>query len=271
MNDNNTMILGNSNHPVEIKKIGIRIWRLRDEIEKVLEVKLADLNTESEEGKNALDEVEKTYSFLSRPMAEVIPLHKEENNQEENSEEESNEENSDEESTEEKKDEESTEEDSSEEEKENNEEEANEEEAVKEPGGPTEEVTLSTPPAPPLEEEKVASGVCFLADLSMDYIHFFSEDLFIEGQTIVIEFMVPSKFNLVAEITRSINYNLKSRIISSSRPPYRLSAKFRLERPGDRSIFRRFLQSIEPNIPPPRKAKPVVEEDGDDLDGFDLD
>jgi len=241
MKDNNIMIFGNSNHPIEIKKISLRMWKLRDEIEQLI----ADAYKESDpvQRQAQLDLIEKTYSSLNRPMAEVISMKEhldqkiEENPKEEVAAEES----------------------------------LPDEVKIEDQPTKAEETNLIQilPPSSQLPDDKVSEGVCLLVDITMDSILFFSKDFFIEGQTIVLEFGIPAKFNVVAEVTRSINYNLKSRIISKHRPDYRMAAKLKLIRPGDRALMRKFLASIEPDVPTSApKASPKKE--NNDFDDFDL-
>jgi flagellar biosynthesis GTPase FlhF len=285
------MILGNSNHPVEIKKITVRIWKLRDEVEQVIAGKIGDLKNSDDLNPKIMEEVEKKYSFLSQPPGEVIPLRKDQDQaetEEENSEEDS-EENEDSENSEDNEESESSEDNEESESSEDNEEsessEDSEEAENSDDGEETEakaseekpnssenkETIIEIAQAPDLPADKISTGVCFLGDIDMSYVHFFSQKHFIAGQTIVVEFLIPAKFNLIAEVTRSVEYNLKSRIISSHRPPYRMSAKFRLERPGDRSLLRKFLTSVEPTIPVATKKKVAVQEEEDEFDDLDLD
>ncbi|MFW5887379.1 MAG: hypothetical protein ACOCUH_01140, partial [Bacteriovoracia bacterium] len=62
------------------------------------------------------------------------------------------------------------------------------------------------------------------------------------------------------------------RIISPNRLEYRIQAKFTFQTKGERTLLRRFLKSIEPDLPPPPKKKPEKKDDdeGDLLDELGL-
>jgi hypothetical protein len=58
------------------------------------------------------------------------------------------------------------------------------------------------------------------------------------------------------------HYAMRSKIISSTKPDYRLQCRFTYAIPGERENLRAFLKSIEPNIPnDKKKAKKEVEDD----------
>ncbi len=59
------MIIGKSNHPVEIKRIDLCVWSLRDEIEKAIEIRL----NETPEGEDIkLDDIKAFYNRQPRFM-----------------------------------------------------------------------------------------------------------------------------------------------------------------------------------------------------------
>ena len=257
MKDNNNMIFGNTHHPVEIKKISLRIWKLRDEIEQ----SLADAHqeTDPEKRQEKIKLIEKTYTNLNGSIAEVIALNEESNT------------NSKKDVTAPEDEEMSSTDDDPQIDSEALLGDETPEDKPEDKPEPTENSNLIpfTTQSPELPADKISEGVCLLVDIDMQDILFFSKDYFIEGQSVVIEFMVPSKFNVIAEITRSVNYNLKSRIISESRPSYRLAARLKLVRPGDRTLMRKFLASIQPDIPKDKK-KVERNQDKGDLDDFDF-
>lgn len=92
--------------------------------------------------------------------------------------------------------------------------------------------------------ELVGKGQTFLNDIDFTSINFFATRPFLIGQSILIEFKVPRKFVISGEIVRCINYNLESRIISDVRPQYRLQVRFTFKRTGERTLLRTFLESI---------------------------
>lgn len=121
---------------------------------------------------------------------------------------------------------------------------------------------------PKISEDKVSDGITFLNDVNMETMAFFSKKQFIKGQSIIIEFLIPNYFILSAEVLMCRKYNMASKIISPTRPDYRVHAKFLFSKKGERTLLRRFVKSIEPDIPPERAAAPKVE-DEDDLDDLD--
>lgn len=100
-------------------------------------------------------------------------------------------------------------------------------------------------------KEKVSSGFCLLSDLNMDTILFFSHNTFLQGQTIVLEFQIPKKFIITCEILKSTDIDRTSKIISETKPRFRIQALIKHSYPGERSQLREFLKSVEPDIPPP--------------------
>lgn len=288
------MIYGNSNHPVLVKKIKLKIWSLRDEVEKVIE------DSKHLEHDQLLEELRSEYVpnskkpdlvLVKSPMqeeseeestedsadneesAEISDDGEATENPDSEAEEEEEEAEADEENVEEQ--EESEGEDSSQEESDSNQEEQTQGEEILETKESTEEtdsetkITITNPHVP---EDKIAQGVCFLTDISMDAISFFSTKGFIHGQSIVIEFLIPTHFILNAEVMYTTNYNIGSRIISESRPSYRLMANWTFLKPGEKTLLRNFLKAIEPDLPkaPPPKAKVAAGDDDDDDDFADL-
>jgi hypothetical protein len=114
---------------------------------------------------------------------------------------------------------------------------------------------------------KTAHGVTMLSDVNLMDICLFSQVPFLPGQTIIVEFMITEKFSCTAEVITCHNFNLHSRVISSTRPPFRVHARFVYLREGERTLLRGFTQSIQPEIPKDApKPKAVNKEDDDDFD-----
>ncbi len=99
---------------------------------------------------------------------------------------------------------------------------------------------------PKLPEQHIFSGRTFLSEITMENIHFFSSETFLEGQSIVLQFQIPKSFIMNVEVMSSRPYALSSRIISEGKLPYRVIAKFTFLKPGERALLRDFLLSIEP-------------------------
>ncbi len=127
---------------------------------------------------------------------------------------------------------------------------------------------------PEIDEDKIINAKTVLSEITMEGLHFFSSSPFLSGQSIVLDFLVPKRFVLNAEIVYSRPLNIKSRIISETRLTYRAFATFTFLKEGERTILRNFVQSIEPDIPEPvatpQASSESEEDDFDDLDDFDL-
>jgi hypothetical protein len=347
------MILGKSNHPVELKKIKLNLWKLRDEIEATIE---NHLNLEGSEKKEDVLNSIKSY-YIKGDNAQVVQLkpkaapkagsktaaqkpgqaeldelsalvdleHGEDEGEEvaEDSEEnteadagaeaKADAEDTEEQESSEEEDEEfdaeaamaaameegekSDSEDSEEEldaeaamaaAMEEGEESGNDEEfdaeaamaaALKEeaaqdnnvvafPGASsnqiqTQELQRFRPP-----KEKISLGYTLLADIYMDEIMLYSREEFRPGQALVIEFLVPKQFTIKAEIIYVRNIALNSRIISDTKPHFRLKSRFIFDQPGKRTALREFIKSFTPEIKVVKKS--VKKEEKDELDELDF-
>lgn len=299
-------IINKSNHPVEIKRVELQIWRLRDEIETAIahrignasdpqDVKIDDIKSfylkslsadgttiESDEqtahNDSASEEESAAVDSSGNPldddaMAMMAALDGGGDDTEEEAE------------TEEAS--ESPEEESTEESTEASEEEADDDAAALAAamladqgiGAPSEDQTetsdevadevQNTAPFRRMmpTEDKIVEGFVFLSDIQMDQIMLFAKNNFIHGQNIVIKFLVPKPFSITAEVIASTNIARNSRIISLAKPEFRLQCVFKCKFPGERGNLRDFLQSIEPDIPePPKKLRRPDDDDDDDFD-----
>lgn len=110
------------------------------------------------------------------------------------------------------------------------------------------------------DSDKMSYGFALLSDINMDWMLTFSKFSFIQGQSIVIEFLIPRPFTMSAEVVLCANYSMRSRIISDSKPDYRLQCRFTYLKAGERTRLRDFLSSIEPDLPKKAAApKPAAE------------
>ena len=128
---------------------------------------------------------------------------------------------------------------------------------------------------PAIEAAKLCHGRTMLGEIYMDKMSFFAGKRFSEGQAIVIEFLIPKRFIVNADVVYCRHYSMKSRIISGQKLPYRISVKFTFLKPGERTLLREFLESIEPDLTTVKKEvkpkKPASEGDGlDDLANLDV-
>jgi len=121
---------------------------------------------------------------------------------------------------------------------------------------------------PHLEEDKISKGKTVLSEISMEKMFFFSNRAFTEGQSIVIQFCIPKTFIMNADVLYCRPFNIKSRIISQNNYTHRMLVKFNFLKEGERALLRQFIQSIEPDVQ--KVDKKVVSESNDSNDtGFD--
>jgi len=115
-----------------------------------------------------------------------------------------------------------------------------------------------------IPQMKMATGKTILTEVYMNRIFFFSDRAFVEGQSIVIEFCVPKKFIVNADIHFCLPYSLKNRIISENRLPYRICANFSFLKDGERTRLRQFISSIEFEETGAKNTKESIEDKGKD-------
>lgn len=221
------MIHNSSNDPVLIKKISLKVWSLRDEIESRLKTEL-EKNPEADINVDAIrnEYIKKTTTNNVLSLKSGTDL--------DNSEDEMARAMRGEEPSEEA----GAETESSESSSENN---------VVELNANANVIEVSLTP-PELEESKISKGKTVLSEINMDKMFFFCNRPFTEGQSIVIQFCIPKMFIVNADILYCRPFNLKSRIISQNNFSYRVLAKFTFLKEGERALLRQFLQSIEPDV-----------------------
>jgi hypothetical protein len=266
------MIYNKSSHPVEVKKISIRLWSIRDEIEAAIGRRMKEC--EAAGVPLYVDDIKKFYNLnLKEPLNQqtnVLPLNPEnatpaaENAQEAKPVE------------------------AAPEEAAPSPEENAEASAPTENSAPTEAgQTLSEAdkiieeqnkqgldtkkPNPILERpytrqapdlDKISYGFALLADINMDTLLTFTKDKFLQGQSVVVEFLIPQNFLMTATVSYCSFYAIRSRVISSTKPDYRVQCRFDFSVAGERDTLRNFLKSVEPVIPQPvKKAKKEAEDD----------
>lgn len=114
----------------------------------------------------------------------------------------------------------------------------------------------------PPDLDKISYGFSLLSDINMEHILTFTKDKFLHGQSVVMEFLIPQNFMMTAHVTYCNHYAIRSRVISSTKPDYRVQCRFDFSIPGERDKLRSFLKSIEPNIPQAvKKVKKEAEDD----------
>jgi hypothetical protein len=261
------MIYNNSTDPVYIKKISLKVWTLKDEIKAVIRERIKNSSDEN----LSIDDLMAEYRSKEDQGAEVVELVAKgdlEMGEDEMAAAMSGDAPAEEESKEEPA--------------------AEDDEAAAAAAAMLDgQTTDETPPAeassdeikviqrsPDLDLGEVSSGRTILAEIGMDNIFFFSSKEFLTGESIVIEFLIPKRFVLNANIVFCREYNMKSRIISKNRLPFRIGADFSFLKEGERTLLRQFIQSIEPFVPeaPVKTEAPSAaeDEDFDELDDLDL-
>lgn len=259
------MIYGSSNHPVEIKKIRCKVWTLKEEIAATLRDKLeqglshkeaqkyieglyhglirlpASIEQELSGAAPSGEDIVETDALDDSEDAMAAALAEAENEESSESEDANDETNS---------------------EDQNAEENSNTEPEIISEVESVNNVLFLKRHRPNLSGEIIGDVVTFLSDVNMSMISCFSSRNFLFGQTIVLEFLVPQRFFVTAEVLECRNYNMESRIISGQRPKYRLHAKFTFPREAERTLLRRFLRSVEPEVPiESPKQKPKQDDD----------
>lgn len=235
------MIHGRSTHPVEVKKISIRIWSLRDEIEAAIERRMKEC--EAAGVPLYIDDIKRFYNMnLESSLTDatnVLKFNKTESGDgvaelmesvQDAAPAEAPSEGSPDSSTLEK---------------------ADEVIAEQKMQG------IDNKPNPILDRpyvrqapdlSKVSYGFCLLSDINMQNILSFTKDKFLVGQSVVIEFLIPQNFIMTADVLYCNFYAIRSRVISTTKPDYRVQCKFSYSVQGERDNLRNFLKSIEPTL-----------------------
>jgi hypothetical protein len=264
------MIYNKSGHPVEVKKISIRMWSLRDEIEAALERRIKEC--EAAGVPLFIDDIKKFYNLnMKAPLTDssnVIPLRGDVSTDDLNSLMASlKEEEKVPEAEETKTPDEVLASLADGEAKEapktfNEAEEILAEQALQGVEAKKPNAILERPyqrQAPDLD--RITYGFCFLSDIHMDTLLAFTQGKFLQGQSVVVEFLIPQNFMMTADVTYCHYYALRSRIISSTKPDYRVQSRFNFALKGERETLRNFLKSIEPTVIEKKKAKKETEDD----------
>lgn len=240
------MIYNKSGHPIEVKKISIRLWSLRDEIEAAIGRRMKEC--EAAGIPLYIEDIKNFYRLNSEAPNNVISMKKNETDGVTSLMEELGEEAKAEETPEATS--------------------LNEAEEI------IAEQTLqgleNDKPNPILERpyqrqapdlEKISYGFVLLSDINMEQMLTFTKERFLQGQSVTVEFLIPQNFMMTADVTYCHHYARTSKIISSNKPDYRVQCKFAFAIPGERDTLRNFLKSIEPNLPPEKKKKKENEDD----------
>jgi hypothetical protein len=272
------MIYNKSAHPVEVKKISVRLWALRDEIEAALERRMKEC--EAAGVPLYIEDIKNYYKLNPNPendnvtplkseaasmadlMAEVSEDVKKEGSKEKEQGEESKQE--------EVKSEEEVKaqdkpvgENPSEVPSENQilAQENPENKTLAAAEGIIAEQTLqgleTQKPNPILDRpyqrqapnlDKISYGFVLLSDITMDSVMAFIKDRYLQGQNITIEFLIPQAFMMNADVLYCNYFGMRSKIISSTKPDFRIQLRFTFGIPEEKNTLRKFLKSVEPSI-----------------------
>lgn len=232
------MIYNNSTDPVLIKKIPLRIWTLRDELEAIIQARL-ESGEFPEENRPSVEDLIEEYRTKEAPKAADKP---DQNPGLKLVEEEADI--------------------------------STEAELSEKKPGPAEVIQRR----PKISEDKLYGGTLVLSELEMDHMYFFTNKQFTVGQSIVVEFLVPKRFSINVDVVYCRAFNMKSRIISSQNYRFRVAARFTFLKPGERTLLRQFIKSVEPatsqkdaEVPKSVQGKPEeVTEDFSELDDLDI-
>lgn len=193
-------ILNKSTHPVHVKKVSLKTWKLRDEIEHLIANRVND----SEESPN-IEDIKEYFSYDAGDAEEEPQV------------------------------------------------------IIDDPNSFKREVPT----------DKAAGGQMILSDINMENVLIFSEVSYTPGMNIGITFDIPRSFILTARVDNCINLARKSRIISNNKFHYRLNCAFEYKYESQRENLRKFLKSVEPDIPPgPANIKSAKVKNPDDDDDF---
>ncbi len=172
-----------SKDPVSLKKISLRIWRLRDEIESIIQSRV-------KKGDVKIDDLAKDYTPPS-PETKISG-----------------------------------------------------------------EITL---PLVAIPTEKTSAGKAIISEINMEGIRFFCNSNYLIGNSLVVEFQIPIHFRLNSVVLETKTFDLKSKLISVKKLPYRIHLKWTFLKPGERTLLREFLQSI--SFGKPKDKEQIVSEE----------
>ena len=227
-----------SKDPVFVKKIALRIWSLRTEIEEIVRFRVLE-SKKQEIDPPPIDDLIQEYagSVAPQDIETIFSQIKSKTDTE------------------------------------NEEGEEEEEEDGESEGEEKDDENIVYQRKPIIPEERVTRGKTLLSEINMEYLFLFCENHFIEGKNIVIEFLIPKIFSLNAEVLHCRKHTMSSRVISQQKLPYRSCFKFTFLKPGEKSLLRQFLSSIEPekvDVAPTEEAEDKGDDDFGELDDLDM-
>lgn len=247
------MIHNSSSDPVLIKKISLKVWSLRDEIEARIQDQLDSGEITPEMVDSKVNELRSEYTKKTENTGNVLQLKSADDLA-------------------------TTETDELEkamaEAIEGGDESASPDNVVSMNGAAVNEdnvISIAIESPVKLSDDKISKGKTILSEIGMEKMFFFSSKAFTEGQSIVIQFCIPKTFIVNADVIYCRPFNIKSRIISQNNYTHRMLIKFNFLKDGERALLRQFIQSIEPDITKIVKKAPTEEAGSDEGDFNDLD
>lgn len=262
-------VLNKSNHPVVVKKIPIKVWALRQEIEAAIKQKIEENNGNTEN--IDISDIQNFYTMEYEPEAESDEESKEDGDDSADEMLKAMQEAGDDAGDSEESSEDNNEETTDEEKSSESDEEAQKlaDEVLDSKDGDHDEARANEFKRV-FPDENINNGFMFLSDLNMQEALVFTRETYTTGSNIVIELGVTRPFTLCAEVISSFSVNRNSRVISEQKPNFRLQTKLQFKFPGERTNLRDFLKSVEPPVPPPpSKLKKPAGDNEDDEDEFD--
>lgn len=224
------MIYKNSNAPVLLKKINLKVWSLKEELTHIIMGQI-DETEEAELIKNLVEEY-----APERPKLRLI-----------------------------KNEDEKTEDlDASDMEQGNPE---GDDQEVDASDNKQEEIVQKIVRLP---DDKVSQATTIMSEIYIDEIYFFSDSPFIEGQSIVINFCIPQNFIMNADVTFCQPYSSSNRVIGRGKLPFRICARFSFLRKGEKTLLRKFLETVEPEIPSLKEADKTTKDNDEVLVSEDM-
>ena len=167
-------IFNTSKDPIALKKIPLRIWKLRDEVEWIIKSRM-EKATDKEKGVT-VEDLSKEYSFPD-------------------------------------------------------------------PAKKPEEKEFNLPNLP-IPSKITSHGKAIISEINMEEIRFFCAQDYLIGTSLVIEFQIPKHFRLNGVVLDIKNYDIKSKLISEKKIPYRIAVKWTFLKTGERTLLRDFLQTV---------------------------
>ena len=97
-----------------------------------------------------------------------------------------------------------------------------------------------------LPENKIAEGKALLSEITLNEILFFCNQTFTLGTSVVVEFCIPQKFRINADVVYSRRVESTAKVIAENKMSYRIACHFTFLKRGEKTLLRQFLEEISP-------------------------